>query len=119
MAAGPRRDRLRCLRADALVVAVGVAVTLGACQGERRDFSPPNERRVVARDAPAFRDPGRGLLGLMNPYPGNAWAVAEGGRLYEWFNCVGCHAHGGGAMGPPLTAARRMIGGGSRARSSR
>ena len=37
-----------------------------------------------------------------NPYEENAWAVSEGKRLYQWFNCVGCHSHGGGGMGPAL-----------------
>ena len=35
-------------------------------------------------------------------YERSAWHVSEGKRLYTWFNCVGCHAHGGGGMGPPL-----------------
>ena len=26
----------------------------------------------------------------------------EGQRLYKWYNCSGCHANGGGGMGPPL-----------------
>jgi hypothetical protein len=29
-------------------------------------------------------------------------AIAEGERLYNWFNCSGCHSQGGGGMGPPL-----------------
>ena len=32
----------------------------------------------------------------------NAYAIAEGERSYVWFNCVGCHSHGGGGVGPPL-----------------
>jgi len=32
----------------------------------------------------------------------NAYAIAEGERAFVWFNCVGCHAHGGGGIGPPL-----------------
>ena len=32
----------------------------------------------------------------------NAWSMSEGKRLYESYNCVGCHAHGGGGMGPAL-----------------
>ena len=32
----------------------------------------------------------------------SAYAVAEGKRLYNAWNCVGCHAQGGGAIGPPL-----------------
>jgi cytochrome c oxidase cbb3-type subunit 3 len=37
-----------------------------------------------------------------NPYENNAYAVSQGKQLFTWFNCVGCHAHGGGGMGPPL-----------------
>lgn len=32
----------------------------------------------------------------------SAWQVSEGKRLFRWSNCVGCHANGGGGMGPPL-----------------
>lgn len=35
-------------------------------------------------------------------YEANAFHINEGQRLYQWFNCVGCHAHGGGGMGPAL-----------------
>ena len=35
-------------------------------------------------------------------FDGNAWHIAQGQRLYAWMNCAGCHAHGGGGMGPPL-----------------
>jgi len=37
-----------------------------------------------------------------NPAENNSWMMAEGKRFYEAYNCVGCHAHGGGGMGPPL-----------------
>jgi cytochrome c oxidase cbb3-type subunit 3 len=32
----------------------------------------------------------------------SAYAVNQGEQLYNMYNCVGCHAHGGGGMGPPL-----------------
>jgi len=35
-------------------------------------------------------------------YENNAWHVSEGQRLYAEFNCVECHAHGGGGIGPAL-----------------
>ena len=35
-------------------------------------------------------------------FGGNAFHLAQGQRLYAWMNCAGCHAHGGGGMGPPL-----------------
>jgi cytochrome c oxidase cbb3-type subunit 3 len=37
-----------------------------------------------------------------NPFEGNAHAIGEGKKLYHQFNCSGCHANGGGAIGPPL-----------------
>ncbi|MFL6516095.1 MAG: c-type cytochrome [Chthoniobacterales bacterium] len=39
---------------------------------------------------------------VKNGYEENAYATAEGQRLFTAFNCVGCHAHGGGGMGPAL-----------------
>jgi cytochrome c oxidase cbb3-type subunit 3 len=52
--------------------------------GARRDGGP-----AAARD-------------VANPYANDAWALAEGQQLFQWMNCVGCHAQGGGGMGPPL-----------------
>jgi cytochrome c oxidase cbb3-type subunit 3 len=39
---------------------------------------------------------------VRNEYEENAYALSEGQHLYNYFNCVGCHAHGGGGMGPAL-----------------
>jgi mono/diheme cytochrome c family protein len=40
----------------------------------------------------------------LNPYTGNAEAIAEGQELYKQLNCYGCHGmRGGGGMGPNLT----------------
>jgi cytochrome c oxidase cbb3-type subunit 3 len=39
---------------------------------------------------------------MKNEYEENAVALNDGKRLFQWFNCVGCHAQGGGGMGPPL-----------------
>ena len=48
--------------------------------------------------------PGPRLLStrVVNPYAGDPAAMSEGHRLYNWYNCVGCHFNGGGGMGPPL-----------------
>jgi cytochrome c oxidase cbb3-type subunit 3 len=35
-------------------------------------------------------------------YEGNAYGIAEGQRLYGWYNCAGCHSQGGGGIGPAL-----------------
>ena len=39
---------------------------------------------------------------IHNDYEQNAWAMSEGKRLFAQMNCVGCHANGGGGMGPAL-----------------
>jgi cytochrome c oxidase cbb3-type subunit 3 len=41
-------------------------------------------------------------LPVENPYAGDVKAIQEGRRLYQWMNCNGCHAQGGGSIGPPL-----------------
>ena len=82
---------------------VALALVSTGCEREKRHFSdpaavPPAE--VVQSDL----QPGTGTQrpSATFSYDHNAFAVSEGKRLYQWFNCVGCHAHGGGAIGPPL-----------------
>jgi cytochrome c oxidase cbb3-type subunit 3 len=67
------------------------AFCLLACHREQRDLVP------TARDARRV-----GAAGLVNPYEGNAYAISQGQRLYEQYNCSGCHSHGGGGIGPAL-----------------
>src|SRR5437867_13123833 len=43
-----------------------------------------------------------GATALQNPYEGNAQAISEGQRLFDQYNCSGCHFHGGGGIGPAL-----------------
>ena len=38
----------------------------------------------------------------VSPFQQNAWGMAEGKRLFAFYNCSGCHANGGGGMGPAL-----------------
>lgn len=40
--------------------------------------------------------------GVGKDYDGNEQAVQAGRQLYAAMNCVGCHANGGGGMGPAL-----------------
>ena len=40
--------------------------------------------------------------GTYSPYQENAWGQGEGKRLFTVYNCSGCHANGGGGIGPPL-----------------
>lgn len=44
-------------------------------------------------------------------YQGNPQHIAEGERLFAWYNCAGCHFHGGGGMGPALMDTQWIYGG--------
>jgi cytochrome c oxidase cbb3-type subunit III len=79
-----------------------VAVTITGCEREKRPFNEPRE----AREAPAVARTSHQAQGSRvpadSPYRRNAWGIAEGKRLFSAYNCVGCHSHGGGGMGPAL-----------------
>jgi cytochrome c oxidase cbb3-type subunit 3 len=48
------------------------------------------------------------------PYEGNSYAISQGERLYQQYNCIGCHFHGGGGIGPPLMDEQWIYGGSGR-----
>ena len=90
-------------RALMAVVASSI-VALSACQRESRHFEPvvgasitPPQIRMSELQ-PAQASPPR----VTPPHETNALALAEGKRLFGWYNCNGCHANGGGDKGPPL-----------------
>jgi cytochrome c oxidase cbb3-type subunit 3 len=64
---------------------------------------------VAAAEHAPFDAPS--IIALKNPYEGNAYAAQEGQRLYDWYNCSGCHSRGGGGMGPALMDKRWIYGG--------
>ena len=81
-------------------------LALTACNREQRDLRPSPSRLAVFNDAARESDlqPGGAKPEpvVANPYEGNAYAISEGQRLFNWYNCSGCHANGGGGIGPPL-----------------
>ena len=87
------------------------ALVLCACEREMRRFdtAPDNSSRAeqprtsALQPAEARSDPVRMPAGNGEGYEENAYSVAQGKRLYRWYNCSGCHAQGGGGMGPALT----------------
>ncbi len=74
------------------------------CQREQRVFDPGSAGSQVA-DGTALNEVhagGSAAVPDIGKYEGSAYAVSEGKRLYSAYNCVGCHAQGGGAIGPAL-----------------
>lgn len=97
------------------------ALLLGgiACRREARRFQEPDlSARATATPRSELRpsatqpvDSKASAPLQENPYAHNAWALSQGQRLYTWFNCVGCHANGGGGMGPALMDSAWIYGG--------
>lgn len=94
---------------------VACAFALAGCKREQRQLrTEPAERAVfsAAREDPNV--PGGAVpvsIKVRNPYEGNAYAIAEGEKLFQSYNCSGCHGgHGGGGMGPPLTSKKLIYG---------
>jgi len=72
-----REDR----RSDTLAETAPAAQTSGLYPGQVTPSAPDPRARI---------------------YAGNAYHISQGQQLYRMMNCVGCHANGGGGMGPPL-----------------
>jgi len=93
-------------RASVLAFAMA-ALTLGACdREEHHDRAKPLGETVPAGQSPDTIWPGGSSPSPLDPraklYDNNAPAIAEGQQLFSQMNCVGCHSHGGGGMGPAL-----------------
>lgn len=83
---------------------LALALLACGCEREQRRFSEPGGN-AITMTAPVsdIRAGGAAVAtSVRSPYDGNAYAISEGQRLFDWFNCTGCHAHGGGALGPAL-----------------
>ncbi len=81
-------------------------LALTGCQREQRNVRPTPTRTAMFGDSARqseLQPGGRQSQPLLaNPYAGSAYAISEGQRLFGWYNCSGCHANGGGGIGPPL-----------------
>lgn len=93
-----------------------LALALAACDRDRnnpRATLPPQaasaEHVQVSPLVPGGLHASTGV-DRPNPYSGNPTAIREGERLFGWFNCSGCHAGGGGGMGPPLMDSQWIYG---------
>lgn len=90
----------------------------GCARGSHQDEavaapSPPGTVQGVIDSA---LEPGVGhTLVTTDPraaaYYDNADAVTTGKRLYQQYNCSGCHSNGGGGMGPALMDGQWIYGG--------
>jgi cytochrome c oxidase cbb3-type subunit 3 len=89
-------------------------LSLSACVREKREFRQAPPSGTVSTISQSDLHPGSNtpaILPTENPDEQNAYAVSEGKRLYDAYNCSGCHFHGGGGIGPPLMDDKWVYGG--------
>lgn len=89
---------------SALYLALAI-MFLSGCERERRAFkdSPPGGPALpIVTQSELHAGPLTLPESVGTLYDHNAYAASEGKRLYNQYNCSGCHFQGGGGIGPPL-----------------
>jgi cytochrome c oxidase cbb3-type subunit III len=95
-----------------VIAILGAALAMTACKREKRVFDPGSSGSQIANGVALneVRPGGPVPVSDSAKYEQSAYAVGEGKRLFSAFNCVGCHAHGGGGIGPALMDAEWIYG---------
>ncbi|GEP07044.1 c-type cytochrome [Methylobacterium oxalidis] len=96
---------------------ITLMLALGACQREERAARPSpvgsetQEQVALVKLSPGVPGPTTYTSGKAKEFEGNAYHLSQGKKLFTWYNCNGCHASGGGGMGPALIDDRWIYGG--------
>ena len=102
----------RSRNAVRLGLAIAAPLTSGASFAQNPGFRD-RRRPAIRRNLDAVPGRRRGAGGgpecqTLSRQPA---AIADGERLFDWYNCSGCHFHGGGGMGPALMDQQWIYGG--------
>ncbi|HEX4524491.1 MAG TPA: c-type cytochrome [Casimicrobiaceae bacterium] len=81
------------VRTVSTIIVLALA-TMAGCERESRDFARPAPGAEVGDKETA--------AAMIAHDERNAYALAAGKKLWDWYNCSGCHANGGGGSGPAL-----------------
>lgn len=91
------------MKAAHLLALSAALAGLSSCdERESRDQTAPAQVTRTISQSEVYPGSSSPPPPTSNRYEESAYAVSEGKRLFSWFNCSGCHGHGGGGMGPPL-----------------
>jgi cytochrome c oxidase cbb3-type subunit 3 len=89
-----------------LALSLACACVLAGCSREERVLRPsPAASQVVNEAQVSGLNPGANPLPTPptpSIYEESAYSVSQGKTLFNQYNCSGCHANGGGGIGPPL-----------------
>jgi len=87
------------------IILLGALFIFTSCEREERGFrvQTPDSNRINSKQLTTLQ---AGEISptptFENEYENNAFAMSEGKRLFSQMNCTGCHANGGGSIGPAL-----------------
>lgn len=98
---------------DKVILVLLLTLVFGSCKREQRQLNPPPSSLTptnTVRQSDLQPGESRPATEVKNDYEENAYAVSEGKRLYQTYNCNGCHANGGGGIGPALMDDRWIYG---------
>lgn len=101
---------------DRAALAAALLALLCACNRESRNArGQPLGETVPAGQSPDTIFPGNSNPPSPDPraaiYEDNGYEISQGQQLFAQMNCVGCHSHGGGGMGPALMDGKWRYGG--------
>ena len=92
-------------RGHLAALACGALALAAACERETRRYEEipaASARHNDVRLTPLQPGEPQPETPTLSPYQENAYGIAEGKRLFAFYNCNGCHAMGGGGIGPAL-----------------
>ena len=79
-----------------------LTLSICACEREARQFQQPPTRSDTVAVSDLYPAGGLPPAASGNQVEHNAYSLSEGKTLFAAYNCTGCHANGGGGMGPAL-----------------
>jgi cytochrome c oxidase cbb3-type subunit 3 len=98
-----------------MITTLLTVAAFASVQGQQQSKSPPHSPAPTSPKPQMGPTPGPGsdtLAEVANPYVNDRKAIGEGRRLFNWYNCAGCHGdHAGGGMGPSLRDSTWRYGG--------
>jgi cytochrome c oxidase cbb3-type subunit 3 len=97
------RSRVRRIGPAGTIVLVLFGMV--ACEREKRPFRDlpvASSRAQTESQSQLYAGEPLAPAGTQSPFRDNAWGIGEGKRLFISYNCSGCHANGGGGIGPAL-----------------
>ena len=93
------------VRLASSVAFLAATIVSSGCERESRPFKDlpgASARAQIETQTPLHAGAPLPPAGATSPFQQNAWGQSEGKRFYTSYNCAGCHANGGGGIGPAL-----------------